>query len=87
MPEDFPYALTAHAAKVIAEREIPGEWIIRVLEHPVRTELDRVDKELRHALAPVPEFGNRVLRVIYNHTVNPWLIVSVYFDRTQRGRP
>ncbi|MEW6541990.1 MAG: DUF4258 domain-containing protein [Nitrospirota bacterium] len=86
MPEDFPYALTAHAAKVIAEREISKDWVVLVLEHPVRTEPDRVDAGLRHSLAPIPEFGNRVLRVIYNPTVSPWLIVSVYFDRTQRGR-
>ncbi len=57
-----------------------------VLSYPAKTDPDRSDPELRHALAVIPEFGNRVLRVIYNHTTNPWLVVSVYFDRTQRGR-
>lgn len=86
MSPDFPYRVTVHAAKVISEREIPKEWIVRVLSHPTKTDSDRTDPELRHALAAIPEFGDRVLRVIYNHTTNPWLIVSVYFDRTQRGR-
>lgn len=86
MVKGFPYGLTVHAAKVIAEREIPREWIVRVLDQPKRTEPDRDDPDLRHALASIPEHGNRVLRVIYNYKASPWLIVSVYFDRTQRGR-
>jgi Domain of unknown function (DUF4258) len=86
MPDDFSYDLTAHAAKVISEREIPNEWIARVLMHPLKTEPDRDDPELRHALATIAEYGDRVLRIIYNYTTSPLLIVSVYFDRTQRGR-
>lgn len=86
MLDDFPYALTGHAAEVIYAREISKEWIVRVLMHPRKTEADRNDPELRHALASILEREDRVLRVIYNHTTNPLLIVSVYFDRTQRGR-
>ena len=80
------YELTNHAATVIRERGIKREWIDQVLNQPSRTEPDRVDPQLRHALAPIAQHGNRVLRVIYNQTANPWRIVSAYFDRTQRGR-
>ena len=34
MREGFPYELTAHAARVIREGEIPLEWVARVLSTP-----------------------------------------------------
>ncbi len=83
---DFPYRLTAHAARVIAEREIVLEWVERALRTPGRTETDRLDPALRHALAPIKEHGDRILRVIYNPLREPWEIVTAYFDRTQRGK-
>lgn len=43
MSNGFPYVLTAHAAKVIAGREIPMAWVARVLAHPEKTEPDRDD--------------------------------------------
>lgn len=79
------YTLTAHATVVLAERAIPVAWVTHVLEHPERTEPDRTDSALIHALGRIREFGNRVLRVIYNDTTTPKRIVTVYFDRTQRG--
>ncbi len=85
MPEIFPYELTAHAARVIAEREIELAWIARTLAQPTWTDPDD-DPELLHALARIPEYGDRVLRVIYNRTSSPWRIVTVYFDRSQRNR-
>ncbi len=80
------YVLTAHAAKVITERGIPLAWVERVLASPARVENDRRDPTLRHALVRIPEHGDRVLRVIYKGTAQPWEVVTAYFDRTQRGR-
>ncbi len=51
--------LTAHAATVMAEREISLVWVERVLRHPEWTELDKNDPELRHALGRVAERGDR----------------------------
>jgi hypothetical protein len=85
MSGDVSYELTAHAARVLKEREIPVEWVARVLERPERTEDDKVDPALRHALARVPEYGGRVLRVVYNGTTTPWRIVTAYFDRKERS--
>jgi hypothetical protein len=34
------YTLTEHAKKVLTEREIPVEWLDRVLDNPMRTEVD-----------------------------------------------
>ena len=44
------------------------------------------DPDLAHALRIIPEFGYRVLRVIYNHTRQPVHVVTVYFDRTMKGK-
>jgi hypothetical protein len=84
-PPDFE--LSAHAATVIAEREIDVSWIDRVLEKPERTEPDRDDPSLMHALARIEEREDRILRVVYNSSVIPLRVVTVYFDRRQRGKP
>jgi len=65
---------------------VPLTWIARVLAHPEKTEPDRNDQTLRHALARIPEHEERVLRVVYNEVTEPWLIVTAYFDRTQRNK-
>lgn len=83
---DFPYQLSAHAQQVIAARQIALQWIVSVLQAPQRIEPDAEDPELSHALARIPEYGDRVLRVVYNKTTQPWRIVTVYFDRSQRNR-
>lgn len=81
------FELSAHAATVIAEREIDVAWISRTLENPERTEADRGDPSLTHALARIAERDDRTLRVVYNSSVNPRRVVTAYFDRRQRGKP
>lgn len=83
---DFPYILTAHAQVVISAREIQLEWIKRALETPKKTEADKYDVTLLHALIPIIEKEDRILRVVYNKEVSPWRIVTAYFDRTIRGK-
>jgi hypothetical protein len=79
------YELTAHARAVVEERAIRLDWLERVLVNPERTESDRADPELRHAIGRIAENDDRHLRVIYNATVTPWRIVTAYFDRGLRG--
>ena len=74
------YTLTDHAEKRCRKRKIRDEWIVATLEHPARTENDQSDQTLVHALRAIPEKGFRVLRVIYNETVDPIRIVTIYFD-------
>nr|WP_242032394.1 DUF4258 domain-containing protein [Aphanizomenon flos-aquae] len=69
--------MTVHAQQVITAREIQLEWVARVLAEPQKTEPDREDPELRHALARIPENGNRVLRVVYNpHSAPPSVTIG-----------
>lgn len=74
------YILTEHAIKRCRRRKIQTAWIEAALSHPGRTENDLDDPTLVHALLAIPEKGFRVLRVIYNETVDPVTIVTVYFD-------
>jgi hypothetical protein len=80
------FTLSAHAEAVIESRSIPMEWVERVFSGPDKTEPDRDDPELTHALKRIPEHGDRVLRVVYNESANPVRIVTVYFDRTMRNK-
>lgn len=74
------YTLTDHALKRCRKRKINLDWIAAALAHPARTENDIDDPTLVHALLAIPERGFRVLRVIYNETVDPFAVVTVYFD-------
>jgi len=58
----------------------------RVLEGPQWTEPDPVDAALEHRLDAIPEFGNRVLRVIVNIAATPPRVITAYFDR-RRTKP
>ena len=81
------FDLTAHAATVIADREIDVAWLERALTRPERVETDRFNPSLEHALVRIPERGDRVLRVVYNPSHKPPRVVTMHFDRRQRGKP
>ena len=70
---------------VLRERGIPVEWVRRVLAHPHLRLPDAEDPDLFHALAPITEREDRVLRVVYNGEIDPWRVVTAYFDRAWRG--
>lgn len=84
--EKYPFQLTNHARKVIEERNIKLEWIERVISAPRETLTFKDDSELEHAIKEIGEYENRVLRVIYNKNTDPLRIITVYFDRTLRGK-
>lgn len=74
------FRLTEHAKKRCLQRKIEMDWIAKTLAYPARTENDIDDPDLAHALLAIPEKGFRVLRVIFNETVNPLAVVTAYFD-------
>lgn len=80
------YTLTKHARKVLAEREIPLEWLERTLNQPVLRQPDPDDESLERRYRPIPEFDGRVLRVVVNPAVAPVRVVSVFFDRSMKGK-
>lgn len=80
------YVLSAHAETIIREREIAPEWLDAAMNAPDLLLPHENDPTLHYALKRIPDFGDRVLRVIYNATNAPPLIVTVYFDRTMKGK-
>ncbi|HXH12351.1 MAG TPA: DUF4258 domain-containing protein [Alphaproteobacteria bacterium] len=80
------YSLTEHAKKMLVEREIALEWLERVLNNPLLRESDPDDASLERWYRPMPECEGRVLRVVVNITVDPVRVVSVFFDRSMKGR-
>ena len=79
------YRLTQHAQKAMEEREILLPWIERTLESPELCLPDPGDPGLERRYRRIPEFGNRVLRVIVSTGEDPRSIVSVFFDRNMKG--
>jgi hypothetical protein len=84
-PPDHEY--TAHARKVLEERCIDPAWLERTLAQPEWTEPDPQDVTVVRYFRQIPEYGHRVLRVAVNTKVDPWRIVSVFFDRNAKGKP
>jgi hypothetical protein len=79
------YELTQHAHDVLVERSIAVEWM-RALGNPELKLPDPTDPTLERRYCKIPEHENRVLRVVVNTTVAPERVVSVYFDRTMKGK-
>lgn len=75
------YLLTEHARDAMEKRQIDLAWLEHAFATPDAIEADPVDSELQHRLARIPDWGNRVLRVIVNPTTTPPRIVTVFFDR------
>jgi uncharacterized DUF497 family protein len=80
------YILTQHARDAMAKRGVTVEWLERTLTCAQRIEPDSTDASLEHRLAVIPEHGNRVLRAIVNTAVNPFRIVTMFFDRKMKGK-
>jgi hypothetical protein len=80
------YELSQHARDALQERQIPEEWMERVIAKPALVQPGARDATVESRFAKIPEHGDRVLRVVINKTVVPERVVSVYFDRTMKGK-
>ena len=80
------YELTKHDQDMIEERDISLCPIERVLESPELTIPDGEDDQLEHRLKIIPEHENRVLRVVVNVKTIPIKVITLYFDRSMRGK-
>jgi hypothetical protein len=85
---DKPIVLSKHAQDMVDEREIPLDWIERVLRHPVLEEPDQRTPGAVRAYAPIAAFGNRMLQVVYYVSGSEIRVITLFFDRraTRRSR-
>ena len=80
------FVLSKHAGVSAEEREIPLESIRQTLEEPDLREADRRETGVELFYARIAACGNRVLKVVVNVQVDPWRVMSVYFDRSMKER-
>lgn len=84
-PEPPGLELSFHAITMMAERNIPEEWVQITVVAPALRIPDPNDPEVERFFRRIPENGDRVLRVAVNTKVTPWRVVSVFFDRGMKG--
>jgi hypothetical protein len=80
------YQLTEHARIRMRERKIETAWLEQALTNPQRKEADEDDPGMEHRLAMIAQRDYRVLRVVCDPRTNPITIVTVHFDRSQKGK-
>ncbi|MGQ9555496.1 MAG: DUF4258 domain-containing protein [Anaerolineae bacterium] len=81
MPE---VEFSAHARDMLAERQIPEEWVWRCIESPDQKEFG-ADNNV-HYLKVIEERGGRFLHVVVNPHLRPNRVVTVFFDRRVKRR-
>ena len=83
---EMEFVLSKHAEVSAEEREIPLEWIRSALEQPDHRQTDRREEGVELFYAKIAAHGNCVLKVVVNVQVDPWRVMSVYFDRSMKER-
>jgi hypothetical protein len=83
---DTMLEFSVHASIAARERNIPEGWIERVVSNPTLRCPEPRDSALERFYAAIPECDDRVLRVVVNTRVAPWRVVSVFFDRSMKGK-
>ena len=81
-----PIRLTAHLRDALEERELPLEWVWRAIEQPDWVDPDPIANRQR-LYRRIPEFGDRILRVIIEDDVEERVVVTVFFDRRAKRKP
>lgn len=82
-----PIVLTNHAADALAERDLPYEWLERVIRAPDWTESDPRRPGVERRFRIFPEHGHRILRAACYETPTAIRILTVFFDRNAKRRP
>ncbi|WP_102961234.1 DUF4258 domain-containing protein [Mangrovicella endophytica] len=78
-----PLTFSQHARDAIDERKLDVAWVKRTIEEP-----DWIGDDLRPGrrryFKVIPEFGNRVLRVVCVENEHERRIITIFFDRDAR---
>ncbi len=86
MEPNVEVEFTEHAKEAIQQREIHYQWINQTLAQPELRMEDPNDPTVERFFRTIPDYGNRILRVAVNTKSWPWRVVSVFFDRTMKGK-
>ncbi|RYD30041.1 MAG: DUF4258 domain-containing protein [Sphingomonadales bacterium] len=78
-----PLTFSQHALDAIEERKMDIDWILRTIEAPDWTAEDLKPGRTRY-FRGIPEFGNRILRVVCFEDRHERRIITIFFDRNAR---
>ena len=74
-----------HAADMLIERSIHGDWVEQTIEEPDFEEPDPIYRDRSHAFRALPERDGRVLRVVYTRSDGVIRIITLFLDRRRRS--
>ncbi len=77
------FDFTAHAERMLIERGIAQDWVIRAVREPAR--IERRSDGTIHYLKQITERGDRILRVVVVHDGNVPRVITAFFDRREKG--
>lgn len=72
--------LSDHAVNSISERNLSLQWVERTVRHPEWTEADPRQERQRRYRA-IPEYDNRIMRIVCFETEKEIRIITAFFDR------
>lgn len=84
MPAEKVLVFTAHAETVLAERSLPRSVVELAARAPEWTRPDPNDPLLEHRFRQLPDYGDRVLRVVCLEDAHKIRIVTAFLDRRAR---
>lgn len=77
---------STHALDAADRRGVQQEWALRTIEAPEEAQPDPGHRTWMRAFRRIPEFGGRVLRVVYEEQHGAIVIVTVVWDRNAGRR-
>lgn len=80
------FVLSNHAQERAVQRGIREQWIEETILNPQQTEIDPVNSKALRAWRKIPERNNSILRVVYNPETTPFVVITVFFDRSMKGK-
>ncbi len=84
MPAQKVLVFTVHAETVLAERSLPRYVVELAARAPDWTRPDPNDPLLEHRFRQLPDYGDRVLRVVCLEDAHKIRIVTAFLDRRAR---
>jgi hypothetical protein len=78
---------TLHAKTVMDERRIDPDWVRRAIETPDWIEADPTQAGAIRAFVRLPEYDNRVCRVVYVEEGDERRVITTFVDRGRRHGP
>lgn len=74
---------TKHAEDMLIERKFTKENIISVIENPDLKENDEHENEIWHVFKKI---GEKVLRVVIKGRNEPYIVVTMFYDKRLRNK-